>query len=161
MKASELLTHIRSELIKISDYTSGIENKALSYREEKPDVSAYLREYNYSAFKEICGLNGISPDFEIDLFRVENFTKAFSKYLDTYAPGDSDLKIYTLNISLYLTFIAKQPLHPPEMSETGLIKIIRKGRFFYCSENSRYVKESSSLCRYCVCRPLSVKSDQN
>ncbi|UUX93315.1 DUF2115 domain-containing protein [Methanoplanus endosymbiosus] len=160
MKASELLTHIRSELIKISDYTSEIENKALSFREEKTDVSAYLREYNYSAFKDICDLNGISPDFDIDPFRVESFTKAFVKYLDTYAPGDSELKIYTLNVSLYLTFIAKKPLHPPEMSKTGLITIIRKGGLFYCSEKSRYVKDSSSLCRYCVCRKLSDESDR-
>jgi len=154
MKASELLEYIRSELSVISDYTSEIGKMVQRGREEKPDLPAYLRDYNYSAFKEICDHDGIYPDFEIDSSLTGKFTGAVNRYLDTYAPGDEDLKVYVLNISLYLTFIAKRPLHPPALTETGQIEIIQKGRYYYCSEKSRYVHDSSALCRYCVCRPL-------
>jgi len=153
MKASELFFRICRDLEELSEYISRIEEERLIRAGDPPGALAYLGDYNYTTLVEIRNRDGISPDFEIDSAIVDEFQHALDRYLDTYAPGAADLKCYVLNISLYLTFIAKKPLHPPEVPFSGDILIVKKGKSFYCSGKRRFTGDDPSLCRYCVCRP--------
>jgi len=153
MKASELLFCIRRDLEGLSEYILQIERERLIHAGDPPGVITYLGNYNYATLIEIRNRNEVFPDFEIDSAIVDEFGHVLDRYLDIYAPGAADLKRYISDISLYLTFIAKRPLHPPEMSFSGDISIVKNGEFFYCSAKRRFIEDDPSLCRYCVCRP--------
>lgn len=152
MKASELFLRIRRDLEDLSAYTSRIEEERLIRAGDSPGVLTYLGDYNYATFVEIRNRDEISPDFEIDCVIVEEFRHVLDRYLDTYAPEAADLKRYVSNISLYLTFIAKRPLHPPEVPFSGDSSIVKRGESFYCSGKRRFIGDDPSLCRYCACR---------
>jgi len=149
MNASELLYRIRHDLGDIPEYIARIEQEQ---RAGSSGILSLLGDYNYAVYTEICSRETISLDFEIDSTPVEKFENALNRYLDIYAPGKKDLKCYVLNISLYLTFIAKKPLHPPGVQFSDDIHIVKDGDFYYCSGKRRFLKDPFSLCRYCVCR---------
>lgn len=152
--ASDLLSRIRRDLEGLSDYTSRIEQERQARAEDPPGMLTRLGDYNYATYTEICHRDGVSPDFKIDSAIVQSFECTLNQYLDTYAPGKTDLKRYVLSISLYLTFIVKRPLHPPGPPFFGDLHIIQKGESYYCSGKKRFIRDPSSLCRYCVCKSL-------
>jgi uncharacterized protein (UPF0305 family) len=154
MKASELFSQIRGDLIEVSGYIAQIEEARRTRARDPPGTLTYLGDYNYATCTEILSRDVITPDFRIDRGSVEKFELALDRYLDTYAPGNKELKRYASSVSLYLTFIAKKPLHPPEVPFSEEICIVKNGEFYYCSGKARFLQDPSSLCRYCVCRPL-------
>lgn len=74
--------------------------------------------------------------------------------MDENAPGQRDLKEYIRIISTYLTFIAKEPLHPPGMFVNEKQKIFKRDNIYYCPGKSTHILEEMSLCKYCVCRAI-------
>jgi len=152
MNASELLSRIRRDLGDIPDYIARVEQEKQVRGKDPSRMLSILGDYNYSTYTEICHRNGVSPDFKIESTTVEEFETALDWYFDTYAPGKIDLKRYVSNISLYLTFIAKRPLHPPEVPFSDDIRIVKNRDFYYCSGKKRFLEDPSSICRYCVCR---------
>jgi uncharacterized protein (UPF0305 family) len=153
MNASGLLFRIRRDLRNLPEYIARIERERQAAEKDHSGVLALLGNYNYDTYTEICHHYEVAPDFRIDLSTVEEFENALNVYLDTYAPGKTDLKRYVSDISLYLTFIAKRPLHPPGVSFSDEIRIVKNGDYYYCSGKTRFLDDPSSLCRYCVCRP--------
>jgi len=154
MNALELFTRIRHELDEISGYIAECEKARRSCDQKSPGMPGYLEDYNYATCHELLNLDTIRPDFEIDSLIVEEFEHTLDLYLDTHAPGKKDLKRYITSLSLYLTFIAKRPLHPPGVPFSKEIRIVKKGEFFYCSKKRRFLADPSSCCRFCVCRPM-------
>ena len=153
MHASDLLTGIRHALDDVSGYVAEIERARRSSDGEAAATIRYLGDYNYAAYREILDPDRIAPDVEIDPRTVEEFEETLHRYLDTYAPGRADLKNYFVGISLYLTFIAQRPLHPPGVPFSDEIRVERKSEIFYCSGKRRLLNDPSSCCRFCVCRP--------
>ena len=137
----------------VSGYIAEIERARRSGGGESAATLRYLGDYNYSAYREILDLDRIAPDFEIDPLAVEEFEQTLHRYLHTYAPGREDLKNYIAGISLYLTFIAQRPLHPPGVPFSEEIRVEQRREFFYCSGKRRFLNGPSSCCRFCVCRP--------
>jgi uncharacterized protein (UPF0305 family) len=74
--------------------------------------------------------------------------------MDEYAPNQRDLKEYTRIISTYLTFIAKEPLHPPGMYVNENQTIFENNGIYYCPAKNKHILEEMSLCKYCVCRVI-------
>jgi uncharacterized protein (UPF0305 family) len=153
MNASDLLTRIRHDMDDVSGYIAEIERARRSSDGGSAATLRYLGDYNYTAYREILELDGITPDFEIDPLSVEEFERTLNRYLDIHALGREDLKTYIVGISLYLTFIAQRPLHPPGVPFSEEIRVIQKGGFFYCSGKRRFLNDPVSCCRFCVCRP--------
>ena len=60
-------------------------------------------------------------DVSVEKGRENAMREALHSYLMQYAPGEKDLPRYITAISLYLTFYAKRPLHPPEMVTDDII----------------------------------------
>jgi uncharacterized protein (UPF0305 family) len=152
MNASGLLNRIRGDLGNLSEYIAWIERVRQAGGKDPSGIISLLGDYNYTTYTEICHRDGVSPDFKLDPATVEEFENAMDVYLTTYAPGKADLKCYVSNISLYLTFIAKRPLHPPGVPFSDEIRIVKNGDFYYCSGKKQFLDDPSSLCRYCVCR---------
>ncbi|MEN6516769.1 MAG: DUF2115 family protein [Methanospirillum sp.] len=137
----------------VSGYIAEIERARRPCDPEPSGTPRYLEDYNYTTCREILDLDGIAPDFEVDPLLVEECERTLDQYLDTYAPGRRELKGYITGISLYLTFIAQRPLHPPDVPFSEEIRVQRKGEFYYCSGKRRFLTDPVSCCRFCVCRP--------
>ncbi|SFM30405.1 Uncharacterized protein, UPF0305 family [Methanolobus profundi] len=112
----------------------------------------YLVRYNHRKFSELKERDCTDLSEEIDIGQLDDLTFRISKYMDTYAPGQSDLKEYIRIISTYLTFVVKEPLHPPGMYVTEDQMIFENNGVYYCPVKSKHISEEMSLCKYCVCR---------
>lgn len=150
--ASELMTRICRDLEGVPVYIA--ETKKAYRAADRSSVAgiAALGKYNYETCTEILSRDCIIPDFPLDPAAVRTFEDAISRYLDTYAPGKPDLKRYVTAISLYLTFIAKKPLHPPDVAFSDEISITRDGNGYICTGKRRFIRDPGSLCRFCVCK---------
>ncbi len=154
LKASELLEVIKGDMSTISEYISRI--KGVHETPSKGSVSpiSMLAEYDYAVFREIMDETCPDPDVVIRSDNVEEFRDALNRYFDEYAPEETDLRCYVTNISLYLVFIAKRPLHPPGFDSPDLKVISGPDGDYYCSRKGRISDGEPTLCRYCVCRPI-------
>ncbi len=151
MKASELFRKIKKDLETISEYISHVERK-LQGDDDIRSKSSIMARYNYDNLVEILRRNDIGPDYEIDDDRLADFQFRIGHYLDTYAPGESDLKSYIAGISVYLAFIAKRPLHPTGLESGNGPLIVKNGDSYYCSGKRRFINDEQSLCKFCVCK---------
>lgn len=113
---------------------------------------ACLARYNRKKFAELKDRD--CPDIfeDINTEKLEDFIFRINKYMDEYAPDQSDLKEYIRIISIYLTFIAKEPLHPPGMFVNEKQTIFKQEGVYHCPAKSKHILEEMSLCKYCVCR---------
>jgi uncharacterized protein (UPF0305 family) len=74
---------------------------------------------------------------------------AIDTYLDKYAGGQNELKTYIRAIAVYLTFIAKKPLHPAGVFNAEGKAIYRNGKVV-CPIKQREINKPGSLCRFCA-----------
>lgn len=152
MKASELFRTVKNDLETLSEYTSHVERKLQDT--DKRSISSIMTWYNYDNLVEILSRDDNDLDFEIDDSKLQDFQLHIGHYLDTYAPGESDLKVYITGISVYLAFIAKRPLHPPGLESGNGPHIVKNGNSYYCSGKRLFINDDKSLCKYCVCKQL-------
>lgn len=150
MYASELLSRIRRNLDTIPDYLARIERERLAKKEDPPGVLTLLGDYNYATYTEIRDRDFVKPNFPLDPGAVRECEEALDRYLDRYAPDNSDLKRYVTAISLYLVFIARMPLHPPGVGFLQEIRVTKK-EDYYCTGKRRYRDDPAAICRFCVC----------
>jgi uncharacterized protein (UPF0305 family) len=118
-------------------------------------IARLVTEYNQKTFLEIKSREGIEMVEEVDGAAFDEFTFRINQYMDENAPGQDALKRYVRLISTYLTFIAKQPLHPPGMIMGGAQKIVGKDNKFYCPVKNKQIHGALSVCKYCVSRDIS------
>ena len=146
MKASKLLKMIRENL---KDYPIDyLKNKVTDDRYKDP-MTKKLAGYNSGVYNEIYSIE-IDDDFEIKDEVIKNIQKDIGYYFDRFAPGDSETREFTKNISLYLALIAKKPLHP--FSEDKKDDVYLSDGSYYCKGRIKYIHDKNSLCRYCVCK---------
>jgi len=151
MKASELIGIIRDNL---RDYPIDyLKRKATDDR--YPDsITKRLAIYNSAIYDEIYE-NEIGEDFEIRDSLIKNLEDDVNYYFSVYDPGDIETRDFTRNLSLYLVFIAKKPLHPfgdnPNKDQVYYLN----GEYF-CKDKIKYLKDENSLCRYCVSKKAGL-----
>ena len=152
MKASKLLKIIRKNLEGYPiDY---MRNKATDDR--YPDsITKRLAKYNSSVYDDIYGIE-IEDDFEIKESVIRNIQSDIGFYFDRYASGDRQTQEFTKNITLYLALIAKRSLHPYIEDKSDDVYCFNGE--FYCKGRAKYIHDERSLCRYCVCRNVSISA---
>lgn len=127
--------------------------KAKSYPVE---TEAYLNEknalYNLETMLELKNNAGNFFGENIPNYYFDKFVNCINGYMDQYAPGQADFKDYVRVLSLYKTFIAKLPLHPPEMQIPGGGKIYQKGKNYFCTAKQQHIHDEDSLCRFCTAK---------
>ena len=123
--------------------------------EYAPGTPEYVNEknalYNLETMLELKHNNGAFFAENIPNQYYQKLVDCINQYMDTYAPGQSDLKDYLRILTLYKTFIAKMPLHPPEM-QMGGGKVYKKGRDYYCGVKQQYIHDENSMCRFCIAK---------
>lgn len=82
---------------------------------------------------------------------ISKFRDAINSYMDTYAPGNEELKNYIRQLNCYRTFILKIPMHPVGMSFPNG-RVIQKGNQYYCTAKKFNMNQKDSLCRFCVAK---------
>ena len=123
-------------------------NKVTDDRYKDP-LTKKLAKYNSNVYDDIYEMD-IIEDFEIDDNIIKNIQKDIGFYFDRYAPGDSETREFTKNVSLYLALIAKKPLHP--YSEDKKDEVYYFNGDYYCKGRVKYIHDEKSLCRYCICK---------
>ena len=151
MKASELILYIRENL---KDYPiEYLKNKAQDDR--YPDsITKRLAIYNSSIYDEIFDKE-IEDDFDIKDSLVKKIEDDVNYYFSIYDPYDDENRDFTRNLCLYLSLIAKKPLHPfgnnPNKDNMYLLN-----EEYFCKDRIKYLMDENSLCRYCVCKKAGL-----
>lgn len=136
-------------------------SKAREHSVDVSDVSGAMSKYDHDVFLEILARDHVEVDHEIDRHELEDLILKIERYMDAQAPGQGQLKKYVRIISTYLVFIARRPLHSPDIAFFGNRKIAKKNNAYYCPAKSVYIKEKDSLCVYCICRALRSDTEIN
>ena len=126
--------------------------KAPEHSVNVSDVSHAMSKYDLDIFHEILDMDDVETDHRIDRQELEDFTLQIDRYMDAQAPGQDQLKKYIRIISTYLVFIARRPLHSPDIAFFGDSKIVKKNDIYFCPAKNVYIKDQDSLCKYCVCK---------
>jgi|AGTN01.2.fsa_nt_gi Uncharacterized protein conserved in archaea len=151
MKTSELFLSIKNDLEALSAYVSFIRQKVKDETGSNT-IGSIMTRYNYENLIEILGKSSVDPDFEIDDEKLRDFRHRIGYFMDTYAPGENDLKTYITGISIYLAFIVKRPLHSPGLDFGNNMRVVKTGDSYYCGGKRQFIKDDQSLCVYCVCK---------
>lgn len=147
MKASDLIVYIQGN---IKDYPiEYLKNKASDDR--YPDsITKRLAIYNSTIYDEILKKR-LSEDFEIKDSLIRKIEDDVDYYFSIYDPYDTPNRNFTRNLCLYLSLIAKKPLHPfgdnPNKDDIYLLN-----NEYFCKNKIKYIKDKNSLCRHCICK---------
>jgi uncharacterized protein (UPF0305 family) len=153
MKNSELFLEIKKDL---GRYKFKVKNNE-GLDENIDSINLIMSNYNRDNFNEIMNLSLIELDEEIPDEDLNDFKKRIEYFFDLYAPEDKEFKEFIKAISLYLTFIAKKPLHPPGIKFSNGSRVYKNQGFYYCTGKSKFIEDKLSLCKYCVSKQVNTK----
>jgi uncharacterized protein (UPF0305 family) len=109
-----------------------------------------LSEYNIETMLELKSKTlEANEDDLVDDMDVRGLKSAIDAYMDQYAEGEKELKTYVRIIAVYLTFIAKRPLHPVSMFDAEGEVLYRNGKAV-CPLRQHEINKPNSLCHFCV-----------
>ena len=156
MKASELLNEIKEN---VSNYDINILKESLKKEDINP-ISKQVSTYNLSNYKEILNKEiSAIDDFEISENMVESMKNEIELFFKGCSPeSDNSFKKFIESICLYLSLIAKKPLHPVGMDfgKNNTVEIVEEnGKTKYYCDVKKHLKEKAEeyyTCKYCVCK---------
>jgi len=154
MKSSQLFLEIKTDLKR---YKSKINDNNKDISENHFSIDYIMSKYNKDNFIEITNLSFPESDDEIDEKELDDFQKRIDYFFSLYAPDDEDFREFIKLISIYLTFIAKRPLHPPGIKFSDGKCVYEKQNIYYCTRKNEFIKNEMSLCKYCVCKQTDTK----
>jgi uncharacterized protein (UPF0305 family) len=112
--------------------------------------SQKLSKYNIETMLELKNMIlATDENNSIDDMSVQILKSAVDAYMDKYAEGQKELKAYIRIIAVYLTFIAKKPLHPAGIFDREGKALYRNGKVV-CPLKNQEINKPDSLCRFCV-----------
>ncbi len=150
MESSQLLEVLKSEARQIS-----IQDFAIARRElfedfkyvPEPYKSYWIKkmlEYFLLNLKELINTYNVCPE-DLDDKKVGEFIKKINENSKLVA-----FKKISLVVLPYLTFIAKKPIHPPEMIFLGGKEIKKAENKYFCPVKNKQIN-LYSFCEFCVC----------
>ena len=161
MKARELLEEIKEN---IKDYD--IEPFEERVRDENTDQTSKLRaNFHIQNYTEIMELNIDEDDdsnIEINDKLVNDIKDELGRFFEGCSPeSEEEFKKFIIYTCIYLSLIAKRPLHPIGIDmhngKTVFAKEENGETVYYCDikeEQSKIAKDYYT-CQYCVCKPSS------
>lgn len=118
---------------------------------ENNSIHNTMSEYNFENFNEIINSSVKGSDDEIDEKKLDDFKEHIDHYFGLYAPEDTEFREFIKIVSIYLTFIAKKPLHPLGIIFSNGATVYQREDSYYCTGKSVFIKDNLSLCKYCIC----------
>ncbi len=149
MKSSKLFLKLK---IDIKPYKLKIKSNIKFIGGENHSIHLKMLEYNLKNSNEIINSSFEGLDYEVDEKKLDEFKGRIDHYFDLYAPDDEDFKEFIKIISIYLTFIAKKPLHPPGIIFSNGDTVYQSGDSYNCTGKSVFIKDNLALCKYCICK---------
>jgi uncharacterized protein (UPF0305 family) len=149
IKSTKLFLKLKKDIKK---YQSKVSSSEVILNKEDNSLINILSKYNMDNFYEIMGSVIQGNDDEIDEKELEDFKLSINHYFSLYAPDDEEFREYIKIISLYLTYIAKKPLHPPGIIFSNGSKVYQSDGNYFCTGKSTFIKDELSLCRYCIAK---------
>jgi uncharacterized protein (UPF0305 family) len=147
IKRSKLFLKLKKDIKK---YQSKISSNEVISDKKDNSIAVAISAYNLENFKEIIGSVLKGNDYEIDEKELIDFKQSIDHYFSLYAPDDEEFREFIKIISLYLTYIAKKPLHPPGLVFSNGSKVYQSDKSYYCTGKTIFIKDELSLCRYCI-----------
>ena len=156
LDSKKLLIQLQSEAEKWP--LEALEQQYLNWKVKEYPVESeeYLNEknalYNIETMLELKHNSGNFFPENIPPHYYQKLIDCINSYMDKYAPGQEDFKDYIRILSLYKTFVAKLPLHPPELQIPGGGKIYKKGKDYFCTAKQQHIHDEESMCRFCTAK---------
>ena len=148
----------------IKDYDIGIFEERV--RDENTDQTSKLRaNFHIQNYTEIMELNIDEEDesnIEVDDELVNDIKDELRRFFEGCSPeSEEEFKKFIIYTCIYLSLIAKRPLHPIGIDmhngKTVFAKEENGEAVYYCDikeEQSKIAKDYYT-CQYCVCKPSS------
>ena len=165
MKTRDLLEEIKEN---IEDYDIGIFEERV--RDENTDQTSKLRaNFHIQNYTEIMELNIDEEDesnIEVDDELVNDIKDELRRFFEGCSPeSEEEFKKFITYTCIYLSLIAKRPLHPIGIDmhngKTVFAKEENGETVYYCDikeEQSKIAKDYYT-CQYCVCKPSELKEN--
>ena len=165
MKTRDLLEEIKEN---IKDYDIGIFEERV--RDENTDQTSKLRaNFHIQNYTEIMELNIDEEDesnIEVDDELVNDIKDELRRFFEGCSPeSEEEFKKFIIYTCIYLSLIAKRPLHPIGIDmhngKTVFAKEENGETVYYCDikeEQSKIAKDYYT-CQYCVCKPSELKEN--
>jgi len=154
MKTSQLLEKIKKDLKKYQEIMKKepADFKLNKLPGEVKDIHKTMSQYNQDNFPEI--MNSPSEDYngEVDVEDLKDMEARIDHYFQLHGSGDDEFKEFIKGISIYLTFIARKPLHPPGITFSNKTTVYETDGVFYCTGKKMFIRDELSLCKYCICQ---------
>lgn len=149
IKSSKLFLKLKKD---IKPFKSKIKPNKRFLGGENNSVHNKMSEYNLENFNQIVNSSFEGSDEEVDEKKLNDFKGSIDHYFKLYSSEDEQFKEFIKIISIYLTFIAKKPLHPPGIIFSNGATVYQNGNSFYCTGKKVFIKDNPSLCKYCICK---------
>jgi uncharacterized protein (UPF0305 family) len=149
IKSSKLFLQLKKS---IKPYQSKMKARETLISSENNSIHNTMSKYNLENFNEIINSSYEGSDDEVNENELDDFKMCIDNYFDLYAPDDKKFREFIKIISIYLTFIAKKPLHPPGILFSNGATVYQSENSYHCTGKSDFIKENHSLCKYCLCK---------
>ena len=156
MKAKELLSEIKDN---IKDYDIALLEENIKKDGVNP-ISKQVSAYNIENYKEIFSLNieeGSNQNIEVSDKLINDIKDEIAKFFDGCSPESKDIfKNFITYICIYLSLIAKKPLHPVGMDFGNGKTVFKEGKNYYCDVKRELRMKSKDYytCKYCICKEV-------
>ncbi len=156
MKTSELLLRLKQN---IKRYKSKVKPNPDCLDENNKSVQCAVSKYNFQNFHALLSSSPEGLDDEIDEEKLRDLENRIDNYFTLHGPYDEEFKEFIKSISIYLTFIASKPLHPPGIKFSYGTTVYEESDVYYCTAKKLHIDEEYSLCRCCVARNESISTN--
>ena len=159
MKASILLKEIKENML---NYNINHIKENLKKEDINP-ISKQVSIFNLENYEEILSKT-IDYDFEISDDEINEMKNEIDLFFKGCSPeSDDSFKKFIESICIYLSLIAKKPLHPVGMDFRDGKTVFTEEKdgetVYYCDIKQRQAEIAKDYytCKYCVCIPSELK----
>ena len=159
MKASILLEEIKENMLNynIDHVKENIE------KEDINPISKQVSIFNLKNYEEILSKT-IVEDFEISDNEINEMKNEIDLFFKGCSPeSEESFKKFIESICIYLSLIAKKPLHPVGMDFRDGKTVFTEEKdgetVYYCDIKQRQAEIAKDYytCKYCICIPSELK----
>lgn len=152
MKTSVLFQKIKDNLECYRDKVQPPWDQGLKHTGKTEHILQTMSRYNWDNFQE---MNSSASDFtgKVNIDDINDMEARIDNYFQLHGNDDDAFKEFIKGISIYLSFVVRQPLHPPGIVFSNKKRVYEIDGIFYCTGKKGFLKDELSLCKYCICLP--------
>lgn len=145
MKASSLLVEIQE---KVQTYPID----ELKKRVSNPDIDRVnyeIGKYNLENYEEILNYK-IEEDYDISDETIQQVKDKMVNFFKKYPVELKEFEDFITYICLFLTYIAKKPLHPVGFYFSDEKPLYLENGKYYCQKRKEFIEDKDAMCHNCI-----------